>query len=52
MNALTLALALWTRDGIISLVAIAGWPRWPRASRAVDRLEVVAEGLRSREARE
>ena len=42
MNALRLALALWARDGIISLVAFAGWPRWRWASKA-------GEGLRERQ---
>ncbi len=48
MHALKLACALWTRDGIISLVALAGWPRWAWAHRAVDRCEAVAEALRGR----
>lgn len=48
MSALRLALALWARDGIISLVAVAGWPRWGWASSAVDRLEAAAEALRER----
>jgi hypothetical protein len=51
MSALKLALALWVRDGIIALVALAGWPDWLWAHRAVDRCEVVAEALRSREVR-
>jgi hypothetical protein len=53
MTPLKLALALWTRDGIITLVAAAGWPRWAWASLVIDRLEAVAEALREkREARE
>lgn len=45
MNTLRLAAILWTRDAVISLVALAGWPRWSWAHRAVDRLEVLAEAL-------
>uniref|UniRef100_I2PZC1 Uncharacterized protein n=1 Tax=Desulfovibrio sp. U5L TaxID=596152 RepID=I2PZC1_9BACT len=53
MNALRLAAVILARDALIGLVASLGWPRWPWASRAVDRCEVVAEGLRERrEARE
>jgi hypothetical protein len=46
MNALRLAFVLWARDGIISLVAVAGWPRWRWASRAIGRLEAQTESLR------
>ena len=53
MTSWKLALALWTRDTLIGLVASLDWPRWRWASRAVDKLEVLAEGLRERrEARE
>ncbi|EFL51833.1 hypothetical protein DesfrDRAFT_1368 [Solidesulfovibrio fructosivorans JJ]] len=52
MTALKLALGLWVRDGIISLVAVTGWPRWGWAHRAVDRCEVAAEALRGQEERE
>jgi hypothetical protein len=49
MNALKLACALWSRDALIGLVAIAGWPRWAWAHRAVDACEVAAEALRERQ---
>lgn len=49
MTAVKLALALWARDGIISLVVLAGWPRWAWARRAVDACEVAAEALRERQ---
>lgn len=51
MTAFKLALTLWTRDGIISLVALAGWPAWKWAHQVVDRCEVAAEAMRSREVR-
>jgi hypothetical protein len=50
MTPLKLALVLWAWDSIASLVAEAGWPNWRWSSRAVDRLEAMAEALRSREA--
>lgn len=49
MKALRLAALILARDMLISLVALAGWPRWPWASRAVDACEIAAEALRSRE---
>ena len=53
MNALRLAFILLARDALMSLVASAGWPRWSWASRVVDQLEALADGLRERrEARE
>lgn len=51
MTAIRLALALWAREGIISLVALAGWPRWAWLHRAVDRCEIAVEALRLREVR-
>ena len=52
MTALRLAGVLLARDTLIGFVASLGWPRWRWASRAVDRLEVVADGLRGQEKRE
>lgn len=46
MNTLKLASTLWARDLLIGFVAFLGWPRWRWASRAVDRLEVLADSLR------
>lgn len=45
MTPLRLALALWIRDALISLVALFGWPRWPWAHRTTDRLTTMAETL-------
>jgi hypothetical protein len=46
MSALRLAVILWARDLLIGFVAFLGWPRSRWASRAVDRLEVLADSLR------
>jgi hypothetical protein len=46
MTSFKLAFILWARDTVIGMVAVAGWPRWPWAHRAVDRLEIMSESLR------
>jgi hypothetical protein len=45
MNAVKLAGVILIRDALISLVAAAGWPRWPWAHRTTDRLTTMAETM-------